>query len=119
MLIVKYTLVIFLSLFIIRSFRGMGVGSGGQGRTKILKFDIFPSIFAKKGCFLVSSGENVILPLLVAPAKYFWPAPRKSTIGPFQEKIPPAAMFRGAHSSIKMLKEYTDGESLETPAIEQ
>jgi len=30
----------------------MGFGSGGQGRTKILKFDIFPSIFAKKGCFL-------------------------------------------------------------------
>jgi len=51
MLISKYIFVIFLSL-IIRSFRGMGFGSGGQGRTKILKFDIFLSIFAKKGCFL-------------------------------------------------------------------
>jgi len=48
MLIGKYIFVIFLSLFII--FRGMGFGSGG--RTKILKFDIFPSIFAKKSCFL-------------------------------------------------------------------
>jgi len=52
MLIGKYPFVIFLSLYIIKSFRGMGFGSGGQGRTKILKFDIFPSIFAKKSCFL-------------------------------------------------------------------
>jgi len=49
----------------------MGFGSGGQGRTKILKFDIFPSIFAKKVVFLVSSGENVILPLLAAPVEIF------------------------------------------------
>ena len=71
MLIGKYIFVIFPRLLIIRSFRGMGIGSGGQGRTKILKFDIFPSIFAKKVVFLVSSGENVILPLLVAHAKIF------------------------------------------------
>jgi len=51
MLIGKYIFVIFLCLFIIRSFRGMGFGSGGQGRTKILKFDIFPSIIAKKSFF--------------------------------------------------------------------
>jgi len=51
MLIGKYVFVIFLTLFIIRSFRGMGFGSGGQGRTKILKLDIFPSIFAKKLLF--------------------------------------------------------------------
>jgi len=48
----------------------MGFESGGQGRTKILKFDIFPSIFARKRC-LVSSGVNVILPLLTAPVKIF------------------------------------------------
>jgi len=72
MLIGKHIFVIFLSLFIIKSFRGMGFGSGGQGRTRILKFDIFPSIFYKKKLvFLVSSGENVILPLLAAPAKIF------------------------------------------------
>jgi len=70
MLIGTYIFVIFLSLYIIRSFRGIGVGSGGQGRTMILKFDIFPSIFAKK-VFLVPSGENAILPLLVAHAKIF------------------------------------------------
>jgi len=117
MLIGKYIFVIFLSLFIIRSFRGMGFGSGRQGRTKTLKFDIFPAIFAKRVVFLVSSGENVILPLLAAIAKYFWPAPKKSTIGPFLEKILPAAMFRGTRSSIEMLKGYTDGESLGTPGI--
>jgi len=71
MLIGKYIFVIFLSLFIIKSFRGMGFGSGGQGRTRILTFDIFPSVFAKKVVFLVSSGENVILPLLAAPTKTF------------------------------------------------
>ena len=52
MLISKYIFGIFLSLYIIRSFKGMGFGSGGQGRTKILKFNIFLSIFAEKGCFL-------------------------------------------------------------------
>jgi len=71
MLIGKYIFVIVLSPFIIRSFRGMGFGSGGQGCTMILKFDVLPSIFAKKVVFLVSSGENVILPLLAAPAKLF------------------------------------------------
>ena len=71
MLIGKHIFVIFLSLYIIRSFRGTGFGSGGQGRTKILKFDIFSSIIAKKVVFLVSSGENVIFLLLAAPAKIF------------------------------------------------
>jgi len=71
MLIGKYIFVIFLGLYIIRSFRSMGFGSGGQGRTKILKFDIFPSIFAKKVVFLVSSGENVNLSLLASPAKIY------------------------------------------------
>ena len=98
MLIGKYIFVIFLCLFIIRSFRGMGFGSGGQGRTKILKFDIFPSIIAKKVFFLVSSGENAILPLLAAPAKIFWTTFRKSVIGPFLEKNPPAPMFRGTRT---------------------
>jgi len=49
----------------------MGFGNGGQGHTKILKFDISPLIIPKKVVFLVSSGENVILPLLAAPAKIF------------------------------------------------
>jgi len=52
MLFGKYIFVIFLCLSIIRSFKGMGFGSGGQGRIKIFKFDIFLLIFAKKGCFL-------------------------------------------------------------------
>jgi len=50
--------------------------------------------------------------------KYFWPTPRKSTIDPFLEKIPPALMFRGTHSPIEMLKGYTDKESLGTPDVE-
>ena len=69
MLIGKYVFVIFLSPLIIRSFRGMGFGSGGQGRTKILKFDIFPLVFAKKVVFLVSSGENVIFATFGRPCK--------------------------------------------------
>ena len=86
----KYIFIIFLSLYIMRSFRGVGFGNGGQGRTKILKFDIFLSIFAKKDVFLVSSGENVILPLLAAHAKIFlahpwkihyWPLPGKNPSG--------------------------------------
>jgi len=90
MLIGKYIFVIFLSLFIIRSFRGMGFASGGQGRTKILKFDIFPSIFVKKVVLLVSIGVNVILLLLAAPAKiclahpykiHYWPLPGKNPSG--------------------------------------
>jgi len=52
MLISKFIVFVFISLFIIKSFRGMGFGSESQSRTRILKFDIFPSIFAKKGCFL-------------------------------------------------------------------
>jgi len=72
MLIGKHIFVIFLSLFIIRSFRSMGFGSGGKGLTRILKFDIFPSIFAKKVFFfLVASGENENLLLLDAPANIF------------------------------------------------
>jgi len=80
MLIGKYIFVIFLSFFIIRRFRRMGFGSGGQGRTRILKFDIFPSIFAKKVVFLVSSGENAIFPLLAAPAKIFLVPPWKKSL---------------------------------------
>ena len=91
MLIGKYIFVMFLSLYIIRSFRGMGFGSGGQGRTKILKFDIFPSIFAKKVVFLVSSGENVILPLLAALAKIFLPHPWKIHYWPLPGNNPSGA----------------------------
>jgi len=39
----KYIFVIFPSLLAIRSFRGMGVRRGDQGRPKILKFDVFSS----------------------------------------------------------------------------
>jgi len=49
----------------------------------------------RKIVFFVSSGENVILPLLALPAKIFWPTTRKSTIGPSLKKILPAPMFRG------------------------
>jgi len=75
MLVGKYIFVIFLSLFIIRSFRSIGFGSGRQGRTKILKFEIFPSILQKKVVFLVSSGEIEILPLLASPAKIVFAQP--------------------------------------------
>jgi len=51
MLIGKYIFVIFLSLFVMRGFRGMGVKRGGQGRPSILKFDIFPSNFLIKRLF--------------------------------------------------------------------
>jgi len=48
----KYSFVVFPSLFVIRSFRGIGVRWGGQGRPNILKFDILPSNFLIKRCFL-------------------------------------------------------------------
>jgi len=117
MLVGKYIFVIFLSLFIIRSFRGMGFGSGRQGHTKILKFDIFPSIFAKKGCFLSFEWWKRNFTTFGHPYKIFLARPRKSTIGPFLEKIPPVAMFRGTCSSIEMLKRCTDRESLGTPGL--
>jgi len=88
MLIGKYIFVVFLSLFIIRIFRGMGFGSGGQGRTKRLKFS--NQFLQKKGVFLVSSGENVILQLLASSAKIFlahpwkihyWPLPGNNPSG--------------------------------------
>jgi len=97
---------------VIISFRGMGVGSKAP---RILKSDIFPSIFAKKVVFLVSSGEKVILPLLAIPTNYFWSTPGNSTIGPSLKKILPASMFRGTCSSIKMMKGYMARESLENP----
>ena len=76
------------------------------------------NVFAKKVVSLVSSGENVILLLLVPLQKYCWPTPGKSTIGPSLEKIFPALMFRGTCSSIEMLKGYMERESLGTPDID-
>jgi len=63
MLISKYIFVIYLRLYVTKRFRGVGVGGEGKA-SRILKFDIFPLIFCKKRCFLVSSGESEILPLL-------------------------------------------------------
>jgi len=112
MLIVKYIFVIFLSLFVKRNFRGMGIGRGVKGPWD---FEIFPSNFLQKIVFLDSSGENVILPLLALPAKIFWPTPRKSTIGPTLKKIFPGPMFRGTCSSVAMLEGYMARESLGIP----
>ena len=50
MLISKDIFVIFLSLFVIKSFRGMGVGEEGKAPS-ILKFDVFPSNFSQKKLF--------------------------------------------------------------------
>jgi len=92
-------------------------------------------IFCKNIVFLVSNGENVILPLLAPPEKhiwpipgkstsghflqkYFWPTPGKPTIGPPWKNILPAPMVRGTCSSIEMLKGYMARESLGTPALE-
>jgi len=43
-------------------------------------------MFCKKIVFLVSSGENAILPLLAPLQIYLWPTRGKSTIGPSLEK---------------------------------
>ena len=48
-------------------------------------------MYAKKVVSLVSSGENLILPLLAPLQKYCWPTPGKSTIGPSLEKNPSGA----------------------------
>jgi len=50
MLISKYIFVSFLSLFVIKSFRGMGVWDEGKA-PRVLKFDIFPSNFLQKKLF--------------------------------------------------------------------
>ena len=114
MLISKYIFVIFLSLLIINSFRGMAP----EGKTRpprILKFDVFPSNFCKK-CFLNFETWNEIFPLL-APAEMFWPTPGKNTFGPCLEKMLPAPVFRCACSSIEMLMGYMARESLGTPGL--
>ena len=49
------------------------------------------NMYAKKVVSLVSSGENLILPLLALLQKYCWPTPGKSTIGPSLEKNPSGA----------------------------
>ena len=87
-LLVNIFFVIFLSLFVKRSFRSMGVCKGGLRLPRILKLDILPSIFCKRIVFQVSSGENVILLFLVPLRKYFWPTPEKSIIGLSLEKKP-------------------------------
>jgi len=56
-----------------------------------LKFDVLLYIFCKNIVLLVSSGENVILPLLPPLAKNVWPTPGKSIIGLSLEKRPSGA----------------------------
>jgi len=87
----KYIFVIFLSLFVMRSFRFMGIVTGLRPTLRILNFDVFPLNFLQKLVFLVLSGESVILPLLAPLQKYFWSTFEKSTIGPFLEKNPSSA----------------------------
>ena len=53
------------------------------------------NMFAKKVVSLVSSGENVILPLLAPLQKYCWPTPRKSTVAPSLEKNPSGTHVQG------------------------
>ena len=68
-------------------FYGYGRLKGGKDRHRILKFDIFPSSFLmKRFVFVVSSGENLTLPLLSPLQTYFWPTPGESTIGPSWKK---------------------------------
>jgi len=85
----------FLHLFVIRSFRGMGIRKGDQGSPRM---------------FLALSGENIVL-LLLPPLENPLLAPpwKKSLLAP---------MFRGTCSSIEMLKGCMARESLGTPVID-
>ena len=51
------------------------------------------NMYAKKVVSLVSSGENLILPLLAPLQKYCWPTPGKSSIAPSLEKNPSSTHF--------------------------
>jgi len=84
----------FLSLFVIRSFRGMGIRKGDQGSPRM---------------FLAVSGENIDLLL--------WPPLENPLLAPPWKNFLLAPMFRGACSSIEMLKGYMARESLRTPGI--
>jgi len=75
-------------------------------------------IFVTRLVFLVSSGENVILPLLATLKKYCWPSPWKISYWPLLvKKILMAPMFRGTCSSVEMLKGYTERDSWGTPEL--
>jgi len=103
MLVGKYIFVIFLSLFVKASFRGMGVGSGAKA-PRILKFDIFLWIFLQKYCFLSfewrkcnfnTSGpscKNIFCPPRKNPLLAI---PCKNIFGPLLEKNPSDAHVRG------------------------
>ena len=73
------------------------------------------NMFAKKVVSLVSSGENIVLPLLAPLQKYCWPTPWKSTIGPSLEKNPSGTHVPG-YILIYRNAEGVERESLGTPA---
>jgi len=58
-------------------------------------FKIKVNMIAKKVVSLVSSGENIVLPLFAPLQKYCWPTPGKSTIGPSLEKNPSVTHVQG------------------------
>jgi len=72
----------------------------------------------KKGFSLVSSGENVILPLLAPLQKYCWPTRGKSTIGPSLEKNSSGTHVQG-YLLIYRNAEGVHGESLGTPVLDE
>jgi len=58
-------------IFVIKSFRRMGVGGEGKAPQDFDMWHFSINFFAKKVVFLLSSGENAILPLLTHSAKLF------------------------------------------------
>jgi len=76
----KYIFVIFPSIFVIRSFRGMSVRRGGQGRPSILKFDIFPSKFLVKRCFLTFEWWKSNFAAFVPPCKKYFGPPLENVL---------------------------------------
>ena len=89
-LIGKYIFVIFLSLFVIRSFVGMGVGKGGQSSPGFWNLTFSHQIFCKKGCCLsfewwkcnFSTSGHPAKIFLAHPWKiHYWPLPGKKTSG--------------------------------------
>ena len=106
-----------LSLFVIGSFRDMGVEEG-QHLPGFWNWTFSHHIFAKKVVFLVSSGGNVILPLLAPCKNIFDPLLENPLMAlPWKKNPSPAPMFRGTCSCIKILKGYMARESLGSPDL--
>jgi len=115
-LIGKYIFVIFLSLFAIRSFRGMG-SEGGPRPPQDFEIWHFPITFFE-GCFVFEQW-NLNFATFSSPATIFLALPWKIHYWPLPGKKISGAQFRGSCSSIGMLKGYMDRESLRTPALDQ